>query len=217
MIKLVIFDLDGTILDTIPDIAFNLNAMLYKYGYKRLSEKQVAKIVGSGAEKLVKDAIGKPVSAEELKERLDFYNFIYTSSGSPKTSMFFGMGELFSALKNRGLKIAVLTNKPQQTTDVVNEKYLKKYSFDYVLGQREGIKTKPDKQGAMLIMNELGVLPEETVLVGDGETDAMTAINAGVTGVSCLWGYRKKKDLEKVGAVNFIKKPKDLLKFLADK
>lgn len=120
MIKLAIFDLDGTLLHTIPDIAENVNIMLNKYGYRTLSEKEVAKRVGNGAKNLVKQSIPEELPEDKLKVILDYYNKIYTESGSKKTALFSGIEELLVGLKERGVKLAILTNKPQMTTDGVN-------------------------------------------------------------------------------------------------
>lgn len=214
MIKLAIFDLDGTLLHTIPDIAENLNIMLEKYGYPTLSEKEVAKRVGNGAKNLVKQSIPITLNEEELKERLDFYNKIYTQSGSKKTALFDGIEELLVSLKEKGIKLAILTNKPQMTTDDVYKTYLQRFGFSKVVGASDTVKCKPDKTATENIIKELSIKKEEVVFIGDGETDVMTAINSGVLGIAVLWGYRDKEDLESAGAKVFAKTPKEVFNLI---
>ena len=208
--KLVIFDLDGTLLDTVPDITDNINYMLTRFGYKTLTEKQIAAIVGSGARKLVADAIGKPLSESELEERLKFYNSNYTSSISPKTKPFAGIINLLKKLKNDGYLIAIMTNKPQETTDRVIKEHLSEIHFDRIIGGGGKVKCKPDKTATVNLLNELGVNPENAFFVGDGETDVLTAINTGTCGISVLWGYRNKSQLAAAGAKVFVSTPEEL-------
>lgn len=214
MNKGVIFDLDGTLLHTVPDITDNVNKMLVKYGYPTVSEKDVARFVGNGAGKLVERCIGKPLTEEELKERLAYYNKIYTECGSPKTALFDGIGEVLKGLKERGYKIAILTNKPQPTTDRVYCNYLSEYNFDMVVGSSDKVKCKPDKTATMEILSKLDVAPENAYFVGDGETDTITSLNAGTKGIAVLWGYRDKADLEKAGATIFARTPLELLSLI---
>lgn len=209
--KLVIFDLDGTLIDSAHDIKDSINAMLVKFGYRERTLEDIKRFIGNGAKNLVKKSIGVQISDSELEERLSFYNRLYTESGSPKTRLYGGVKEVLEELKNRGYKIALLTNKPQMTTDDVYKTYLKDFRFDSVVGQREGFKKKPDPETTVNMMKALSVRPENVFFVGDGETDVMTAINAGVKGIAVLWGYRDKARLEEAGAVRFAYKPSDLL------
>lgn len=203
MNKAVIFDLDGTIIDSLPDIAYSINVMLEKFGYPNEQNAKIMQCIGSGARNLVKNVIGIPLTEEELDERLDFYNKHYTSSGSPKTTLFNGVKEVVKELKKRGFKVAILTNKPQITTDNVNKTYLSNLGFDMVVGQKNGVKIKPDPTVTLSMLKEMGVEPENAYFVGDGETDVLTAINANIKGIAALWGYRSKSQLEKAGATVF--------------
>lgn len=213
--KVLIFDLDGTLLDTLPDIAENINKMLSKYGYPERTYEEMRKFIGCGAKNLVKDSIGVPLTDAELEERLEFYNKIYTASSSPMTKLFDGVSDMLVELKKRGYKLAILTNKPQATTDRVVKEHLSLFGFDAVVGQRQGVKIKPDKEAAVKIMDLLGCSPKSSYMIGDGETDALTAINAGINGISVLWGYRDKNELEAAGAKTFVSSPKELLEVLA--
>ncbi|MBQ0099299.1 MAG: HAD family hydrolase, partial [Firmicutes bacterium] len=214
MKKLVIFDLDGTLLHTVPDIMDSINYMLQYYGYKNVSYNDICHYVGNGARNLVSRCIahgGYKITEEELDERLNFYNEYYTNSNSPKTKLFDGIGEVLIELKKRGYYIAILTNKPQVTTNNVYETYLKDYNFDRVIGSTKEFKIKPDKETTVNLMKEFSVEPKNTYFVGDGETDVVTSINAGTNGIAVLWGYRSKEELKTAGAKVFIEAPKDLL------
>ena len=214
MNKVVIFDLDGTILDTLKDIAENVNLMLSHFGYPELGHKEIMQYIGNGARLLVKRSIKEELSESELDEKLEYYNKIYTSSPSDKTCIFDGLKEVFSTLKQKGYKLAILTNKPQMTTDKVCDKYLKDFGFDLVVGQRSGVPIKPDPTAVFSILNQLSVKAQDAYFVGDGETDVMTAINAKVNGIAVLWGYREKWQLEQAGAKVFALNPSDLLSLI---
>lgn len=214
MDKAVIFDLDGTLLDTLDDIADSINGMLNEYGYESIDRERVRAIIGSGAKKLIADALPEKLSDEEFVKRLETYNRIYNASGSPKTKLFGGIKEVLSGLKKRGYKLAVLSNKPQHSTDKVAEKYLQGLGFDFIGGQSEKIKCKPDPSGVLFVLNELGVKPESAYLVGDGETDVLAAISANVKGVCALWGNRTKAQLQAVGGTLFAETPADVLKII---
>lgn len=212
--KAVIFDLDGTLIDSVPDIADNINLMLEKFGYPRLSDDEIKSHVGHGARKLVADCIGKPLTDEELDERLAFYNDKYTNSGSPKTRLFDGVRDMLVELKNRGYKLAILTNKPQETTDNVVENYMSDLGFDKIVGQSGTVKCKPDKTATLSILKELNVKTDNAFFVGDGDADVLTAINSNVKGIAVLWGYSSKKKLQRFGANTFVERPFELLDIL---
>jgi len=214
MNKAVIFDLDGTLIDSVPDIAENINIMLKRFGYPELSEDEIKSKVGHGARNLVKDCIGKPLTDKELDERLNFYNDKYTNSGSPKTHLYKGIPETLRELKNRGYKLAILTNKPQETTDNVVKNHMKDMNFDKVVGQSGSVKCKPDKTATLAILKELNVLPENAYFVGDGDADVLTSLNSGTNGIAVLWGYSSKEKLAAFGATAFVAKPEDLLKII---
>ncbi len=214
MNKAVIFDLDGTILDTLTDIAENINRMLDHFGYPKLPSREIMQYIGNGARNLVKRSIKVKLTEEELDDKLAFYNRIYTAAPSDNTCVFKGLDEVISQLKERGYKTGVLTNKPQMTTDKVCEKYLSHLNFDVIVGQREGVPIKPDPTSLNQILKDLNVKKENAYFVGDGETDAQTAQNAGVNGICVLWGYRERKQLEAVGATVFVSSPQQLLKII---
>ena len=214
MNKLVIFDLDGTLLDTVPDIADNVNIMLEKFGLSPCTLEQIKKYIGNGAKKLVQRSIGKELPEQEFNARHEYFVDIYAKNGTPKTKLFDGIGKVLTNLKERGYKLAILTNKPQGATDNVYQTYLKDFGFDMVIGQSGSVKCKPDKTATLKILTELDVLPENCYFVGDGETDVLTAINSGTNGIAVLWGYREKSQLLDAGATLFASNPIDLLNII---
>ncbi len=202
MKKLVIFDLDGTLTDTSEDICDNVNKALKKFGYPEITLEETVGFVGNGARKLIERAL-KGEKPENFEEILAFYNDSYNFCGSPKTYVYAGMIELMQRLKAEGYMLAVVSNKPQAGADEVSAKFFSAVGLDYVFGQREGIKVKPDRACVDYVLSVLGVKAEEAVFVGDSDVDVMTAINAGVDGIAVLWGYRKKEELVKIGAKIF--------------
>ena len=213
MNKAVIFDLDGTLIDSLPDILEHVNITLEKFNAPLRTHQEIRQFIGNGARNLIKQSFGD-VTEDELDERLAFYNEIYTNSGSPKTKLFDGIKELLLTLKERGYKLAILTNKPQKTTDEVYQKYLSFANFDIVVGQSSSVKCKPDKTATLNILEQLNVKKEDAFFIGDGETDVLTSINAGIKNVSVLWGYRDKNQLISVGATTFVQHPKEILSLI---
>ena len=212
MCKTVIFDLDGTLLETVYDVMDSLNAMLSHYGYKLIDEKTARAIICTGAVDLIKNAINQPISMERVYECIDFFNNHYDKANSPKSFLFEGISELLIKLKKNGYKIAVLTNKPHVSTVKVYEKFLKEFDFDMYLGCGQNQNCKPHKSCATPIFDKLGVKPEDCYMVGDGDTDVLTAINCGMNCIAVLWGYRSKEQLANVGAKVFVNTPKELEK-----
>ncbi len=215
MEKVIIFDLDGTLLDTIKDIADNVNLTLERFGYPTLTEKEIMTYIGNGARNLMRRSVKVELSHNAFEEVFKYYDALYSSSKSEKTCIFDGLHEVLIVLKNKGYKLAILSNKQQTATDNVYEKYLKDFAFDMVVGQRDGVPIKPDPTEVNRILKTFNVLPENAYFVGDGDADAMTAINAGINGISVLWGYRERAQLESVGAKVFAKTPRDLLDLIS--
>ncbi len=209
MYKAVIFDLDGTLFDTLPDIREVLNKTLAHFSLPTLSRERVAAFIGNGARELVRLSIGEE-NADRLEEILRFYKAEYAKNDGALSKFFDGEEEALLMLKSRGVRMAVLTNKPHNVALKTNENYFAPFCFDCVLGQREGLPLKPAPDGAYEILKSLGVKKEECLFVGDGETDVQTAKNAGLCCVSVLWGYRTKDALEAAGATRFASSFKEL-------
>jgi len=202
MYKAVIFDLDGTLFDTLPDIHKVLNETLKKFNLPQITLQQTKSYIGNGARELVRKAIGKD-NEYRLEEILGFYKAAYAANDGKLSGFFEGEKETLLALKKRGIKLAILTNKPHAVALKTDEVYFKEFGFDCVLGDKDGMPLKPSPDGVFAIMKKLGVSAQDCLFVGDGETDVLTAKNAGINCVSVLWGYRTREQLSSVGATCF--------------
>lgn len=212
MVKAVIFDLDGTLLDTLPDILSHVNGMLRAYSYPEISIEETRSYIGDGARKLVERAL--PVGAENVDECFAYFKKSYAASDNALTKLFDGETEFLQRLKAKGLKTAVVTNKPQDATEGCVRKFFKDMQFDFVGGDSGAFPCKPDPSLARYAALSMRVSPAECVFAGDGETDVLTAKNAGMFGVACLWGYRSRSQLEAAGATRFARDFDELEKFL---
>lgn len=202
MYKAVIFDLDGTLFDTLPDIQAVLNATLEKFNLPTLTRERTMSFIGNGARELVRLAIGKE-NEYGLEEILSAYRKAYAENDGKLSCFFKGEEEALLAIKASGVKTAIFTNKPHGVALKTNENYFGQFGFDCILGQTDELPLKPAPDGVYKILNELGVKAEDTLFVGDGETDVQTARNAGLDCISVLWGYRTKEQLGKAGATRF--------------
>lgn len=210
MLEAVFFDLDGTLCDTVPDIQAALNGALEAYGYPAVTYAQTVAFVGNGAAKLVERAT--PNGADRAAVLAKFAE-LYAQSDNALTAPYEGMPELIRSLKERGVKLAVITNKLQESTEKVIAKFFPDL-FDFVGGDSGMFDCKPDPALTRYAALTLRVAPKNCVFVGDGETDVFTARNAGMVGVSTLWGYRSREVLTGAGARFFAESVSDLEKFL---
>ena len=207
--KLIIFDLDGTLLNTSYDLADFMNAMLTHFGYPHITVEQAKRYIGNGARNFVLRSL--PDSAKDrADECLAVYNGIYNASNSPKTALYDGMAEVLRFIKERGAFLAIASNKPQVSTDKVCERYLRTFGFDIVYGKREGFGHKPNKECGEYILRELNVSPEDALVIGDGETDVAFSKNLGCGCVAVTWGYRSREVLKDAGAEIFADSPEEL-------
>lgn len=212
--KLVIFDLDGTLLDTAEDLMTCMNIMLDEISLPRINLVETKAFIGCGARQFVARALKG--ESRDLDACLKAYNRIYTSGCAQKTKPFDGIGDSLKFLKNQGILLAIMSNKPQAASDEVYKKYLGEYDFDFVYGNRAGYAHKPAADGGELILKELNVAKNNTVMVGDGETDVCFAENLGVKSVSVLWGFRSREQLTEAGAKLFCDNPYYLGEMLCD-
>ena len=216
MIKCCIFDLDGTILDTVTTITHFVNGATAPYGIPPITVDECKYFAGNGARKLIWRTLdSKGVTDEALKEKiLGEYNAAYDADPLHLTCAFDGIHEVLSALRARGIRLAVLSNKPDPTVKQVVAAFVPN-TFDVVLGGREGVPLKPDPAAALDILDELGFTPAECAWVGDTSTDIETGKNLGAAiSVGVLWGFRKRDELEGAGADVVISKTSELLEVI---
>lgn len=213
MFKTVIFDLDGTLLDTSRDIQKVLNNTLSHFNLPQISLEKTVEYVGNGAKLLVKRAI--PQSAMgNFDEIFNHYATNFATCDNELTCLYPGEEEVLLNLKKAGVKLALVTNKPQDATQGVYEKHLKKFGFDFVAGNTPSFPLKPDPALALYAAKMAGSRADECLFVGDGETDVQTAFNANMEHLSVLWGFRTKSQLKEAGAKNFVSNYSELEKFV---
>lgn len=207
----VFFDLDGTLLDTVEDIRTHVNGMLRAFSYPEIDELQARAYVGNGARKLIERAI--PQGAD-LEACFAEFSRRFAASDNRNTRLFEGETEVLSALKEEGVKLAVITNKPQYATESCLNAFFPGGFFDFVGGDSGMFGCKPDPSLTRYAALALRVPLKECVFVGDGETDVQTAKNAGMRSIAVLWGYRTRAQLKAAGASRFAESYWELGKIL---
>lgn len=213
MVKGIIFDLDGTLLDTLPDIAYTLNETLKKFSIAPITYLQTKQYVGNGARKLVERAV-PPEKMNEFDKIFSDFSAGYAKCENNLTQYFDGVENFLTCAAEKGVKIAVITNKPQRALDNVLAKFLGGFKFVAAIGQSEKYALKPDPASTFDVLKIMGVEAKDCAFVGDGETDMLTAQNAKTTCIAALWGYRSKEQLLKAGAKNFASSYRQLQQIL---
>lgn len=214
MKKGCIFDLDGTLLDTIHTIAMYGNRALEQHGLPAIDVETYKMLVGNGAKNLVRRMLAQ-VGADEgmFDEVYATYDAMYTAAPLDITVPYDGILELLSALKERGIQIAVLSNKQHHVTRRIIPKFFGD-SFSVCLGQREGVAIKPDPVGVFEILKEWNIDAAHCLYIGDTGTDMKTGKSAGAFTVGVTWGFRKKEELVACGADVTVDHPLDILSLL---
>ncbi|RHQ90290.1 HAD family hydrolase [Ruminococcus sp. AF21-42] len=213
MIKACIFDLDGTLADTLESMAYVANEIMQKYGLKTLPTDNFRYYSGEGADMLMQRAL-KDAGDKELihyEEGRRLYREMFAADPMYKVVPYEGMPETLKELKKRGIRLAVCSNKPHPAAvKVIAQLYGD--DFDMVLGQSDAIRRKPAPDGPLMIAGKFGVRPEECMYVGDTSTDMKTGKAAGMFTVGALWGFRDREELNANGADLVAEHPTDLVK-----
>lgn len=213
MINTVIFDMDGTLLDTIEDLADATNAGLKACGYPDRSLDEIKSYVGNGVGVLIEKALPEGAPKEDMEKCLSVFKEYYALHWKDKTAPYEGILLLLDQLKQRGIKTAVISNKyDQAVTELARDYFPGK--FDVTWGERPGVPRKPAPDAIYAILDKLGAQKEQAVYVGDSEVDMATARNAGLASVGVTWGFRDRQLLEKEGAVYIIDQPQELLEII---
>ena len=216
MIKTAIFDLDGTVLDTVSSIAHFCNEALKKCGISPNPVENYKYYAGNGAKILIHRALeGQKSDTEENFNRVyPLYMESYNSNSAYKTEHFEGLPEVLKNMKEKGLVLGIVSNKPQSTVDEVVPKFFPDGFFKYVYGSQSGMPLKPNPAAVSDIMEKEDAKPSETLYVGDTGVDMQTGKNAGALTVGVLWGFRGKEELAENGADAIIEKPEELLRYI---
>ena len=210
--KALIFDLDGTLIDSLADLAEAINRMLEERGYPRAPLSVFPRYIGDGVKALVTRALPPAeVEKEDIEARVADYLRHYSDTWHDKTRPYHGMLESLHELKARGMKLAVLSNKPHDFTVRCCTHFFPDVPFEAVLGAREGVPRKPDPQGALEIAGIIGVPPAQCAYVGDSGSDMETATRAGMLPVGVRWGFRSEDELREHGARKMVTHPDDLV------
>jgi len=208
----VVFDLDGTLLDTSEDICDALNAALTAQGLNGYTPVQAIRMVGSGVKNLMsRAAAGRECDLDKLYAD---YMAEYAARLIAKTRPYEGIPRLAERLKAKGYRLGVLSNKPQKDTARLVHTLFEKDLFEQIAGQVEGVPVKPDPAGLNSLLRGFGLTKNEVVLIGDSDVDAMTAKNAGVDFIGVTWGYRTKDELRAKGAKVFAHSPEEIEEIL---
>ena len=213
-IKAAIFDLDGTLTNTLNDIATAMNRSLRLHGLTEFQVDEYRYLVGDGAKVLACRAVrDRQDLAESVRREYQAY---YQDHTLDTTRPYPGIPELLKALTERGIQVCVLSNKPHADTCGVVRHFFPEIPFAQIRGQVEGVPVKPDPTGALLIARALSLPPDAFVYLGDTNVDMRTALNAGMHPVGVTWGFRPAEELAQAGAEHLIGNPLDLLRFVTE-
>lgn len=205
-----IFDLDGTLLNTLNDLCASCNYAMQSQGFPSRTLDEVRRFVGNGVAKLIERAVPEGTSEEQTAETLSVFRKHYLVHGLDTTAPYDGIVELLTELKRRNKNIAVVSNKFYDATRQLCEHFFPT-TVDVAIGEKETIRKKPAPDTVMAALKELGVSSDSAVYIGDSDVDIMTARNCGMPCISVLWGFREKAFLESHGATVFAEKPQDIL------
>ncbi len=216
MVRCCIFDLDGTLLNTLNALRITTGLMLEHFGYPAIGEEKIKKFVGDGYKKLVERALldAGDENLTHYEEGLRVYTELFAEHSMDAVVPYDGIPELLAAMKERGIKIAVLSNKPhERTVDNIETVFGRGY-FNLVAGEQQGIARKPDPAGIYRILEALGEKPEDCLYFGDTDTDMRTGLGAGLTTVGVTWGFRDREELESYHPQYVVDNPGEVFEIL---
>ncbi len=213
--KLIVFDLDGTLVNSLADLAISVNEGLKKAGLKTHDIEKYKKFVGNGREKLIDRAMGESRNDETLrkivKETFDSY---YKDHCNDNTTAYKGCEKLLFELKKAGVKTAVLSNKPDEFVDEILRKIYPNHKFDSAWGKKPEFITKPNPEALNAMLKDLAVKKSECLYIGDSDVDIFTANNAGVDMLGVDWGFRGRKELIDAGAKYVVSSADEILEYI---
>ncbi|MFA5522731.1 MAG: HAD family hydrolase [Tissierellales bacterium] len=208
--KAILFDLDGTLLDTIDDLRDSMNKALAKFGYPQISVDEAKSFVGSGVERFLELALPEGKENKNFDEALEFFKQDYSKNMFHKTGPYKGIMELLKTVKERGYKTAIVSNKFDKAVKELTPIYFENY-IDYAVGESESERKKPAPDLIFKALELLEVEKDDAVYIGDSDVDANTALNANMDFIGVSWGFRKKELLYSLGAKVVIDSPDQLL------
>ena len=215
--KACIFDLDGTLTNTLESMTYSVNLTLEEMGLSKITKDQCRLFVGNGARVLIEKSLkaAGDTDASRIEEGMEIYGRIFDRNCTYHVTPYEGIPEMLKALKDKGIQLAVLSNKPDRQTVKVVKAIFGEELFDYAQGQKEGIRRKPEPDGVWYLMEQMHVSKEECLYIGDSEVDAATGRNAGLKTIGVLWGIPgTEKTLETAEVDDLIDRPDELLQFV---
>jgi len=213
--KSIIFDLDGTLLDTLPGLARAGNAVLARFGYPLHPADAYRQFVGDGMDKLVERMLPKGVDQTARSQAAELYREIYTATWREECRPYPGIVAMLDQLRDREVKLAVLSNKPHPFTEQFVEAFLDRSRFMVVYGERPGLAKKPDPAVALMILDQLACPAEHSVFVGDSAVDIRTGKAAGMAAFGAGWGFRGAAELLASGAQEVLAEPLELVDYVS--
>ena len=217
MYNTVIFDLDGTLLNTLEDLADAVNYVLKKFGWQEHTIEQVRTHVGNGIRNLMKRSVPGGFDNPQFEDAFQTFKDYYQKHCQIKTDAYPGIMDLLEALYKKGYKMAIVSNKAHKAVEELNEIYFKDY-ISVAMGENEdaGIKKKPAPEMVYKALERLNSKKEEAIYVGDSEVDKATADNSGLDCVLCQWGFRKLELLQSLGPKAIIAEPMELIEIISE-
>ena len=213
--KAILFDLDGTLLDTLKDIGNAANRVLAGKGFPTHELDAYRYFVGDGTAMLINRALPEEKRNDDvIRACLTEFLEDYGRNWNVKTLPYEGIPEMLDALNHRGLKMAILSNKPHEFTKQCATKLLSNWNFDVVIGQRNGVPPKPDPAGALEVAKRLNIPPADFLYIGDSGVDMKTAVASGMFPVGVLWGFRSMEELKDNGSLALVDRPSEILSLL---
>ena len=210
MKSIIIFDMDGTILNTLGDLADSVNYALKLCGWPERGEDEIRKALGNGVKALIEKSVPQGASEEETLKCLEKFKAYYSKHMYVKTAPYPGIKELFKSLKERGCRLAVVSNKFDSAVKELCGIYFKDV-FDIAIGESPEVRKKPAPDSVFKALKELKARKEDAVYIGDSEVDYNTALNSGLPCICVTWGFRDMSELEKLGAKVFAHTPAQIL------
>jgi phosphoglycolate phosphatase len=215
--KAIIFDLDGTLIDSAADVGDAVNRVLSRYGFLEHPGAAYYRFMGDGVVELMRRALPeKARSSERVQAGVQAFFREYEGCWHHHSRPYPGVPELLDGLSERGVRLSVLSNKPHAFTTAFVERFFPEWTFAAVFGQREGVPRKPDPAAALEIADGMGISPAAVLFLGDTPTDMRTARAAGMFSVGACWGFRSPSELSAGGAESLIRHPMELLRFFDD-
>ncbi|MBR5712270.1 MAG: HAD-IA family hydrolase [Lachnospiraceae bacterium] len=215
--RFVVWDMDGTVLNTLDDLTDAVNHVMRRYGLPESGVEEYRLYFGNGIRQAIRLAVTKAaeVSEETLDEMVEVFREYYDVHCLDQTRPYAGVLEAMKTLKKLGFRMAIVSNKIDSAVQELNARFFAEY-VDVAIGEREGVRRKPAPDMVIEALRELGATAEEAVFVGDSEVDYQTAMNAALPCITVLWGFRDREQLEALGAERFAEAPADVVTLLRE-